>query len=183
MDDPGPATGADSGAPERDDAADGASIRSLATNGLRLTSETWRENASERTRTRAFWSGPAVPELVPQARHAVTGVASTGGVAGSRLADVRTCVSEAVANAVMHAFPGNRTAGTIAVSAEFSPGALTLVVKDDGVGFLPRSDSPGLGMGLPIIASLSDSLSIATAARGGTELSFTFNLTAPDPAQ
>ncbi len=143
---------------------------------LRLTSETWREDQSGRTRTRAYWSGPAVPAIVPQTRSAVADVAAGGGVSGTRLADVRTCVTEAVTNAVMHAFRGSRTAGRIAVSAEFSGIALILVIKDDGVGFLPRNDSPGLGMGLALIASLSDSMSIITAPRGGTELSVTFDL-------
>ena len=81
----------------------------------------------------------------------------------------------------MHAFRGDGTTGTIAVSAEFARGALILAFKDDGIGFVPRSDSPGLGLGLVMIAALSDSMSIATAAGGGTELSVTFILAESGP--
>lgn len=144
--------------------------------GLRLTSETRMERSSGHVRTRAFWSGPAAPALVGQTRHAVAGVAAGGGVTGARLDDIRICVSEAVSNAVMHAFRGDQATGTISVSAQLSPEAFTVVVKDDGIGFAPRSDSPGLGMGLAMIATLADTMSITTAAGGGTEVMVTFDL-------
>jgi serine/threonine-protein kinase RsbW/stage II sporulation protein AB (anti-sigma F factor) len=40
----------------------------------------------------------------------------------------------------------------------------------------PRPDSPGLGLGLPLIARLSASLEVATAESGGTRLCMSFPL-------
>ena len=130
----------------------------------------------------AFWSGPAVPETVRQARNAVTDVAAAGGVSGIRLDDVRTCVSEGVTNAIMHAFGDDPSTGTITVCAGFSLDALTIVITDDGRGFLPRDDSPGLGLGLGLIATVSDAMSVANAPGGGTELSIRFNLADAAPS-
>ena len=98
---------------------------------------------SER-RQSGVWSGPAVPEVVRQARRAVARFAAAGDVSGVRLDDVQTCVSEAVTNAVMHGFRNGRGPGTVTISAQFSDGALVVVVDDDGAGFAARSDSPGL---------------------------------------
>jgi anti-sigma regulatory factor (Ser/Thr protein kinase) len=41
-----------------------------------------------------------------------------------------------------------------------------LVVTDDGHGMSPRPDSPGLGLGLPLIASLADKMEIRSPERG-----------------
>lgn len=145
-----------------------------------MTSESIREDLSGVVRTRAFWSGPATPVIVPQAHRAVAGFAAAGGLSGVRLVDIRTCVSEAVTNSVLHAFRDGRTDGVIMVSAQFTRAALLVTVADDGIGFLPRSDSPGLGLGLAIIHMLSDAMTIADRARGGTEVSIAFNLVNPD---
>jgi serine/threonine-protein kinase RsbW/stage II sporulation protein AB (anti-sigma F factor) len=117
--------------------------------------------------------------IVPQAHRAVAGFAAAGGLSGVRVVDVRACVSEAVTNAVLHAFRDGRTAGRIMVSAHFTGEALIVTVGDDGIGFLPRSDSPGLGLGLTIIRRLSDSMTVADRALGGTEVSMAFNLVDP----
>ena len=145
-----------------------------------MISESIREDLSGVVRTRAFWSGPATPMIVPQAHRAVAEFATAGGVSGVRLVDIRTCVSEAVTNSVLHAFRDGRTDGMIMVSAQFIREALLVTVADDGIGFLPRSDSRGLGLGLAIIHMLSDAMTIADRARGGTEVSIAFNLVNPD---
>jgi serine/threonine-protein kinase RsbW/stage II sporulation protein AB (anti-sigma F factor) len=48
---------------------------------------------------------------------------------------------------------------------------LAVAVIDEGQGFGPRADSPGLGLGMPVIASLTATLSVAAAnssSRPGT---------------
>ena len=144
-----------------------------------MISETVREDLPGVARTRAYWSGPAISTIVPQAYHAVAGFAVAAGLSGLRVADVRTCVSEAVTNSVLHAFRDGRTTGRITVSAQFTGEALIVTVADDGIGFLPRSDSRGLGLGLAIIHMLSDWMTVADRARGGTEVSIAFNLINP----
>jgi anti-sigma regulatory factor (Ser/Thr protein kinase) len=164
------------GEPQQTGEPDTAASRTTVAAGLRLTSESWREDSSGRRRTRAFWSGPAIPEIVRPCRQAVAAAASAAGVSGTRLNDVRTCVSEGVTNAVVHAFRDGRTRGTVTVAAEFSREEMMVIIKDDGIGFLRRTDSPGLGLGLPTIRTVADSMSIATATDGGTELSMMFKL-------
>lgn len=54
---------------------------------------------------------------------------------------------------------------------------LRVTVSDDGHGLKPRRDSPGLGLGLPIISHLVASLGIAAGPDGrGTVVSLEFAL-------
>jgi serine/threonine-protein kinase RsbW/stage II sporulation protein AB (anti-sigma F factor) len=64
----------------------------------------------------------------------------------------------------------------MAVSAGLRDGALTVVVSDEGRGILPRPDSPGLGLGLPLIATLASTLELGTNDREETEVRMTFEL-------
>lgn len=107
-------------------------------------------------------------------RRCVAAFASGCGVSGSTLDDVRACVSEAVTNCVLHAFCDGRAPGTVTVAAESHPDDITIRVRDDGIGFHPRLDSPGLGFGLPMISAMSASMTISPAAKGGTEISMVF---------
>jgi serine/threonine-protein kinase RsbW/stage II sporulation protein AB (anti-sigma F factor) len=60
---------------------------------------------------------------------------------------------------------------TAIASAE--SGELRIVIRDTGTGMTPRSDSPGLGLGLPVIASVTDSIEIVSTDEG-TEVQMTF---------
>ena len=53
-----------------------------------------------------------------------------------------------------------------------------VVVVDEGRGILPRADSPGLGLGLPLIATLAESLELGTGANEETEVRMSFRLDA-----
>jgi serine/threonine-protein kinase RsbW/stage II sporulation protein AB (anti-sigma F factor) len=120
------------------------------------------------------WSSPAQPESVGQLRHAVAAFASAGGVSGVQLGDIRLCLSEAITNSVVHAFCDGRAAGVVVVSAEFGTDGLLVTVSDDGMGYVPRVDSPGLGLGIPTIGALSTSMTLGSSLSGGTELAMTF---------
>jgi anti-sigma regulatory factor (Ser/Thr protein kinase) len=120
------------------------------------------------------WSAAARPLTVREMRHAVAAVAEGAGLSGSVLDDVRTCVSEAVSNAVVHAFPDGRAPGTITVRVEVHADELVVFVHDDGIGFRPRTDSPGLGLGVPTITALAHSMTITVAAGSGTEICMAF---------
>ncbi len=125
---------------------------------------------------RRQWSAPAQPEQVGRLRAEVAKFAAAGGASGVQLGDLRSCVSEAVTNAVVHAFRDGRPAGAVAVAAELADGELTVTVSDDGMGFMPRADSPGIGLGLPTITTLCSSMTIGPSSDGGTEVSMTFVL-------
>jgi serine/threonine-protein kinase RsbW/stage II sporulation protein AB (anti-sigma F factor) len=49
-------------------------------------------------------------------------------------------------------------------------------VSDEGRGILPRADSPGLGLGLPLIATLAESLELGTGDNEETEVRMSFRL-------
>ena len=50
----------------------------------------------------------------------------------------------------------------------------SVVVTDDGRGMQPRADSPGLGLGLPTIASLTTAMDMHSPPGGGTVITMTF---------
>lgn len=83
-------------------------------------------------------------------------------------------VSEAVSNAVMHAYRDTAD-GRIRVFGDLIGRRLSLVVEDTGSGLIPRADSPGLGFGLPLMASVTDELAIESTA-AGTRLAMVFRV-------
>lgn len=120
-------------------------------------------------------SYPALPESVVQARNALTEFARDAGADAERLEAVRLAASEAVTNAVMHAYH-ERQRGTVQVSASYVENEVWLLVADAGNGMRPRANSPGLGLGLALIAQLADEFQILSRGSGGTELRLRFKL-------
>jgi CHAD domain-containing protein len=72
------------------------------------------------------------------------------------VADVSLAVSEAATNAVVHAY--RESAGHLHVRAHVDGAELIVVVADTGSGMAPRNDSPGLGLGMPLMASVHHAL-------------------------
>src|ERR671927_728829 len=122
---------------------------------------------------------PARPENVAVARHAIGGFADVLEVPDQTLADVQLAVTEACTNVVVHAYPDGE--GPMGLRAAVDDGVLRVVVVDEGRGILPRADSPGLGLGLPLIATLAESLELGTGRGDETELRMTFRLDASAP--
>jgi serine/threonine-protein kinase RsbW len=118
---------------------------------------------------------PAVAANVARARAAIVGAAAAQG-AGARLQrSIALAVSEAVSNAVVHAYRDRDVPGEVRLAlSRCGDGPLCISVADDGLGMTPRPDSPGLGLGLPLIAQLADDLQVDTA--GGTTLVMRFAL-------
>ena len=115
---------------------------------------------------------------VSEARAAVTAFAQSAGATADALAAVSLAVSEAVTNAVLHAYLDRDTPGTVEVRAECEDEKVVVVVADEGRGMLPRTDSPGLGLGLPLIAQMTLSLEVHDRKGGGTEIRMSFALNA-----
>src|SRR3954451_1328975 len=122
---------------------------------------------------------PARAENVAVIRHAFGGIGDALDVPDHALADVKLAVTEACTNVVVHAYPESE--GPMAISAGVQNGHLTVVVSDSGRGILPRPDSPGLGLGLPLIATLATSLELGTNDADETEVRMTFELDAAVP--
>ncbi len=116
---------------------------------------------------------PAIPDSVPDARRQATAWASELGAGPDKLADIALAVSEACTNAVLHAYVGEQP-GSFRVRVERGEGVRVLVT-DWGRGLRPRHDSPGLGLGLPVIARLTTSVEVRTGeGEAGTTLVMAF---------
>jgi PAS domain S-box-containing protein len=114
------------------------------------------------------------PACVPELRNGVSEFARSTGAGDSVVTDVALAVSEAVTNAVMHAFIDSAP-GRVRVISEPGDGCLIVRVLDDGRGMMPRSDSPGLGLGLPMIGQFTSSVDIRPGLEGrGTEVRMVF---------
>ncbi len=117
---------------------------------------------------------PARAENVAVIRHALGGLGDALDVGDQTLGDVKLAVTEACTNVVVHAYPDGE--GALDVRAWVDGDRLTVVVLDDGRGIVPRPDSPGLGLGLPLIATLTESLELGKDDQERTEVRMTFLL-------
>jgi anti-sigma regulatory factor (Ser/Thr protein kinase) len=120
---------------------------------------------------------PARAENVAVVRHAVGGLGEVLEVDDQTLSDIKLAVTEACTNVVVHAYPDAE--GPMGLRASIDGRNLSLVVTDRGRGIVPRPDSPGLGLGLPLIATLAESLELGTGRSEETEVRMTFDLGAP----
>ncbi|HEX8205663.1 MAG TPA: ATP-binding protein [Solirubrobacteraceae bacterium] len=119
----------------------------------------------------AAWT--AVPETVPAARHAVLGHLRDA-TTDPPLSDIGLAVSEAVTNVVHHAYREDSSPGSVRVRVEVRPTEVEVMVEDDGLGMVPRPDTPGMGLGMPLIATVASRFDVRSAPRGGTRLCIWF---------
>jgi anti-sigma regulatory factor (Ser/Thr protein kinase) len=119
---------------------------------------------------------PAVPESVGELRRAIGEFARRHGAAEEVVMAVQLATSEAMANAVIHAFEDRDEPGTLSVAATCEGDEIAVVVCDDGVGMRPRPDSPGLGIGLPLMTRTAQSLKFSERPDGGTAVAMRFAL-------
>jgi serine/threonine-protein kinase RsbW len=122
----------------------------------------------------------AEPDSVADARHAVADWLRAADTTDPPLGEIEVAVSEAVTNAVLHAYLGGDP-GEVRVLVSLLRDEVELVVEDDGRGMLPRTDSPGLGLGLALIATLSDRFDAESVPGTGTRLSMWFLREPPGP--
>jgi stage II sporulation protein AB (anti-sigma F factor) len=111
------------------------------------------------------------------ARSAVACFAAQLDPTVEELGDIRTAVSEAVTNAIVHGYPN--TLGTVTVRCRILKGqTLDIVVKDKGVGIsdieqarrpmFTTGGSDRSGMGFTIMESFMTTLEIASEEGKGT---------------
>ena len=118
---------------------------------------------------------PAEPVSVGTLRRELADALGPLGLGEDRLADIALVVSEALTNAAMHAYI-SMTPGSMTLVAAVSGGSLRVTVTDEGRGMVPRTDSPGLGLGLGVMSRLADALEISSPGGRGTEVSLSFPL-------
>ena len=116
------------------------------------------------------------PHAPAQAREAVRAFAAEQGADADTLAAIELCVSEAVSNAAVHAYRRLGRCGPVEVEARRPEGYLCIYVRDHGSGMRRRPDSPGLGLGLPLIRETAWDVDVRPAREGGTEVLMRFEL-------
>lgn len=132
---------------------------------------------------------PARPENVAVIRHAIAGLAAQMGMGEPGLGDLKTVVTEACMNVVVHAYDGQGP-GPLEVEAIPESDGLTVAVRDFGRGIRPNpgDERQSLRIGLTLIAALSSSFSISGGLGRGTEVRMRVPLSAgtgggPVPAE
>jgi len=111
-------------------------------------------------------------------RQAVAEVAQAMAIAPERIDDIKTAVSEACNNVVLHAYEGR--CGPLEIEVHTTASAFDVVVRDHGGGMRPQATfgDPLRGVGVAVIAALSDRIELRSAANEGTEVRMRF-ATAP----
>ena len=121
----------------------------------------------------------ALPESVGELRRTAVDFARSHGAPAPLLHDIALAVSEATSNAVLHAYRDGDRAGHVHLEAHAQRSMLDIRVSDDGCGMTPRVDSPGAGLGLPIIAKVTDGLEVLSDT--GTAILMSFALAGAQP--
>jgi serine/threonine-protein kinase RsbW len=119
---------------------------------------------------------PARAEGVGVVRQALAGLADALAFDAAVLSDMKMAVTEACTNVVVHAYDDEP--GLLEVAMAAGTDDLTIVVRDHGGGIAPkaaRTEPPALGLGLPLIAALTDSFELRGSAGKGTEVRMTFS--------
>jgi PAS domain S-box-containing protein len=117
----------------------------------------------------------AEPTVVAELRHGVADFALAHGADQDAVNNMMLAVSEAVTNAIIHAFVG-RERGRVGITAEAGEGCVLVRVLDDGRGMTPHPESPGLGLGLTMMASMATRCDIREGPSGvGTEVRLAFD--------
>jgi serine/threonine-protein kinase RsbW len=115
-------------------------------------------------------------ENVLLVREMLTGVAETVSIDGKELDHIRTAVTEACNNVVLHAYEG--ASGPLEVEVYLrAAAAIEVVVRDHGIGTRarpPAVDDTPVGLGLSVIEALVHHVEFKDPPGGGTEVRMEF---------
>ncbi len=110
----------------------------------------------------------------------------------SDLSDIRTAVSEAVTNAIIHGY-GDET-GTVVITCEMdAQNQVTIVVEDHGAGiadlalartplYTSRPEMERSGMGFTVMETFMDSVDVWSEEGQGTRVTMTKTIAPPEEA-
>jgi serine/threonine-protein kinase RsbW len=118
---------------------------------------------------------PSTPENVVLVREMLSGVAQAISLDRGDLNDIRTAVTEACNNVVLHAYGDSE--GLLDVEVCLDESAFTVTVRDHGGGISPRSEASSetsAGIGLHVIQTLAHEVEFKDTAGGGTEVQMSF---------
>ncbi len=114
------------------------------------------------------------PQTLTLVRGMLSGVGELLAIDPELLDDLKTALSEACNNVMVHAYP--EAVGTFEVLLYLAPDCLEAVVRDHGAGIgearkLPDSTD---GIGFPLMRALSETLHVEALPAGGTEVRMKF---------
>jgi serine/threonine-protein kinase RsbW len=117
------------------------------------------------------------PESVTLVRSMLAGVGETLRLDPELLDDLKTAVSEACNNVVMHAY--GDAVGPLDVDVEIGPEELQVWVRDNGEGIRGvAAPTDRMGVGLAVISALADQVTF-TSRDAGTEVRMAFSAHIP----
>ena len=118
----------------------------------------------------------AVSENESFARHLVGEFVLSANPTIDELEDIKTSVSEAVTNAIIHGYEDNDE-GIVTLKCSIYQNKVVIIVEDSGVGiddvakalepfYTTKPDEERSGMGLPLIKSFMSKLEVASDGNG-----------------
>ncbi|MBT9156758.1 MAG: Anti-sigma F factor [Firmicutes bacterium] len=99
----------------------------------------------------------------------------------AELNEIKTAVSEAVTNAIIHAYEDNLDTGDIVVQGQATPGTLEVTITDFGRGiadivrareplFTTKAHEERSGLGFTVMENFMDELTVTSSPRQGTSI-------------
>lgn len=116
----------------------------------------------------------STPETLTLVRGVLGALSEVLAVDPELLDDMKTAISEACNNVVLHAYPDD--VGPLQMFLGVTPDAIAAVICDDGVG-MPAAADPedGVhGVGLPLMKALADEVDFIAGEDGGTTVRLEF---------
>lgn len=125
---------------------------------------------------------PALIENASLARLIIMGVLAPLDADTQQLTEIKTVISEAVTNAIIHGYEGNPS-GLIELHVELDGQHLAVMVKDNGVGiddveqakqplFTTKAEEERSGLGFMIMESFTDEFKVVSSPGVGTTVTF-----------
>jgi len=121
----------------------------------------------------------SLAENISFARVAVTAFISPLDPGVGEITDIKTAVSEAVTNAIIHGYPDARAKGQVRMTISYEGRAVKIEIADDGVGisdinmarqplFTTKEEMERSGLGFTVMESFMDKVIVESTPLAGT---------------
>ena len=121
----------------------------------------------------------AIGENERLARQIVAAFLTDADPTVTELCDIKTAVSEAVTNSIIHGYQGK--GGVITMNITYDDGTIEIIIKDKGVGisdvekarepmYTSQPEMERSGMGFTVMESFMDMLDVISAVGEGTKV-------------